>query len=198
MSKVISGGLVAFEDGVKAAEEYSPAKKARVELRFDVAEDGDADAALNETAKKAQALVYKLLGVKAKAVAIVEPTTAPPATPAAEPEAPKPRGRRAPAAVADGVTTKDDLAAAAGIPVETKPAGDDLSQFDVPAAKPAAETISDADLLSEIGKKNAVLQDPVKIRALVAEYSGGVTPFSVVQLPQDQRAGFIVKLKALK
>lgn len=193
MSRVITGGLVSFEDGVKAAEEYAPARKVRVELNFEVPEDfpGSAEEALDSVAKMAKAKVGELLGKATKnaasgiaSVAQAEPGTAAPA-----------------------VRTKADLAAEAGLPEAPKkpgrppkvkpdlnPAGD---EWDVPSTTAAVE-ISDADLLSEIGKRNAVLKDPQAIRALVAEFSGGKVPFSAKEIPQDQRASFIEKLKTLK
>lgn len=40
---MITHGTVRYEDGVKAAEEFAPARKAMVELHFEVPEGGDYD-----------------------------------------------------------------------------------------------------------------------------------------------------------
>ena len=203
MSRVITGGLVAFEDGVKSNEEYAPAKKARVELRFDVPEDfpGSAEEALDGAMKLAQAKVAEMLGQKK--------ATARAATPAAT-VAPAASG------AAESTLTKDDLAKAAGVskadekkaakkaPAAAKapeaPKGDDLSEFDVPAGGAAAPAaITDADLNAEIQKKNAALKDPPKIRALVATFNPKPgEPFSAKEIAQEQRADFVAKLKALE
>jgi hypothetical protein len=201
MSQVISGGIVCYEDGVKSAEEFAPARKVRVELRFDVPQDAtDAQAVLDLVSDMAQAQVHKLLkGGKRAAtssapVAAAEPGTTPGAVP-----------------------TKADLAAAAGHPVEAvkqsrkkapkieqaeqpaaeAKAADDMSEFDVPAS--TAAEINDQDLLTAIQKKNAVLKDPQKIRAIITEFNPKPgQPFQAREIAQDKRTDFLTKLEALK
>ena len=69
MSHVITGGIVRYEDGIKAAEEYAPARKAAVELRFDIPEGQDTDEAISTVLALATAKVYELLGTTPKKAA---------------------------------------------------------------------------------------------------------------------------------
>lgn len=67
----ITGGTIAFEDGVKAAEEYAPPKKAKVELSFAVAEGADmarAQTIIDHVAFLAQSKVCEMIGKKAPSV----------------------------------------------------------------------------------------------------------------------------------
>ena len=69
MSHVITGGIVRYEDGIKAAEDYAPARKAAVELRFDIPEGQDTDEAISTVLALATAKVYELLGTTPKKAA---------------------------------------------------------------------------------------------------------------------------------
>lgn len=192
---VITGGLVAYEDGIKAAEEYAPAKKIRVELRFDVEEGGDSQAGLDMVGDIARAKVEELLHRKEAAVRVV--------------------GGAA-------VRTKADLAAEAGVAQKaeavvkpkkapkaeaTKKDPDELDvkesvvrveeSFDVVGEE--VTQISDADLATAAGKTNARIDDAQQIRDLVATYNPEAgKPFQMRQIPQEKRAEFVAKLGALK
>ena len=58
----VTGGVVSIEDGLKKPEEYAPARKVRVELHFDVAEDLDAQAVIRAVSDLAQEEVTRQLG----------------------------------------------------------------------------------------------------------------------------------------
>lgn len=206
---VISGGLVVYEDGVKAVEEYAPAKKARVELRFDVPEDAtDGEQRLDSVIELTKRKVLEMLG-KAKAAPATAPATPKvdtssadnakaayaakadadvlDETPAAEPE--KPKAKRAPKAAKAAETPAVDQQPEKA----TTPAADDLSEFDVPAAD-----ISDADLNSAATKKNAALNEPVKIRNLISAFNPNPEKkFTLREIPQAQRRSFLDQLAAL-
>ena len=64
----ITDGVVSFEDGVKASEEYAPAKKVRVELTFAVIEGEDGEEVLARVGDLARAQVARLLGKAPAAV----------------------------------------------------------------------------------------------------------------------------------
>jgi len=104
---MITNGTVVIEDGIKAAEEFAPARKVRVELSFDY-DDLDRVSAL------AQAKVNEMLGRSsgAKTSAVIGADTL--AAKAAE------------TIVATGVATKAPRKAATK-PVETLPSSGKLS-----------------------------------------------------------------------
>lgn len=62
---MITSGIVRYEDGRKAAEDYAPAKKAAVELSFEVPEGGDAKAEADAAQAEAMARVAEMLDGKA-------------------------------------------------------------------------------------------------------------------------------------
>lgn len=57
----VKSGSISVEDGVRAVEEYAPARKVRVELHFEVAEGTNAESAMNRIAVLANAQVRALL-----------------------------------------------------------------------------------------------------------------------------------------
>lgn len=69
---LVSGGLVSVEDGIKAAEEYAPARKVRIELKFDVAEGADGAEALDIVLDMANARLDQQLGRKPRTGRVVE------------------------------------------------------------------------------------------------------------------------------
>src|ERR1700761_6712812 len=67
---MITSGVISFEDGVKADQEYAPPRKVRVELHFAI--DPTLDAAGVDTTcaamgEKEKGMVYGMLGSKAPA-----------------------------------------------------------------------------------------------------------------------------------
>lgn len=186
MSEVITGGLVSFEDGVKAAEEYAPARKARVELRFDVPENGDAEKALDRVEKLTRAKVAEMIGKRPAAAAAApsdkEKLAEAAGVGATQQEAAKPSGRKkAPE------TPKEDPKPAA--------ANDSMEDFNSPPAE-TAKPISDAELNEATQKKNNKLKDPVKIRQLIGQHATS-EPAILANIPQAGRAAYLKALEAL-
>lgn len=207
----VTGGSVMFEDATKidvgGDPQYWPTRRARVELTFVIAPDEtDAEGYLSKVQANARARTAEMLGQRTpNAPGAAAPTEASATT----------RKRRTQAEIAA------DNAAAAGqkpsgdagveqtsgdpaaIDMETEGlTGNSLGKSD-PAAldeweSPPAE-VTDADLNSAVQKKNAVLNDPPKIRALIGSYNPDQTKvFQLREIPQAQRAGFLEKLEGLK
>ncbi len=202
---MITGGVVSVEDGVKKNEEYTPPRKVRVELRFDVAEGADHDAAIEQVVQTAQAHVAKALGMEAAAPA--KQTRARKAldkTVAEQHEENMAAAAKSSQATAKVLSDKEKLAAAAGlIPAEpaVKPEPDPAAIEEDPLAdlmgEKAPEPVTDAELNAAIQAKNKEIKDPVRIRGVIAEYNGG--PGKVLaDIPADKRHEFLEKIKALK
>lgn len=220
MTHKITGGIVSIEDGVKAKEEFAPARKVRVELHFDVPEGADHQAHIDGVSALAHAKVNELLSGKVA-----------PAPKAAETKAPTTTAAR---------TDKDVLAAKAGVDAgsvaqaaalaaakaaskraprkkaeepEAPPAdADELATADAAVVAPEAaqtdiedelftsdaEEISDQTLHDKIGHKNGAIENAVAIKKLIGSYNPDPTKqFSAKQIPQDQRAGFLAALDKL-
>lgn len=215
----ITGGVVSYEDGIKTVEgdTFSPTRKVRVELNF--ACDGDesiTDAEILSVINKAQSFVQDKLG-------LTGPTHAAKRTVKKTPEAPAPKDgptvaetqeetvrktAAASKATAKVLSDKEKMAAAAGLVPETAKTPDPAAIEDPAAvedaladlagpAEPAATPVTDADLNAAVRAKNVTLNDPVKIRALAAEYNGG-PGHTLAEIPQEKRAEFVKKLEALK
>jgi hypothetical protein len=222
MTKTITGGVVGYEDVVKhdgyADPQYAPARKVRVELRF----DGGLKEA-EETMEAARKLTNEFLGVAAPAAA-AKPATrkkaadAPAAMPAAKTDNGPTVGEtheNAVKAVAESskatakvLSDKERLAAEQGlVPAQPKTEADELfgaeaSEDDALSADEALPPVSDADMNSALTAKNAELKKanpataamaPVRIRELGAKY--GAPPFSAI--PQEKRHAFLAALKEL-
>ena len=171
MSHVITGGIVRYEDGIKAAEEYAPARKAAVELRFDIPEGQDTDEAISTVLALATAKVYELLGTTPKKAA-----------------APKKAATAAKVPDLGQAATVEDKAAT--VEARADPAA---IEEEVPVKE-----ISDSLLNEKVQAKNAVLGDPVKIRTLISTFNPDPTQHFVLrELPQSQRQSFLDKLKEL-
>jgi hypothetical protein len=198
----ITNGSITIEDGLKAAEEYAPARKVSVTLAF--ANDDPLVDALAAAAEVANAKVTEMLG-------------RPKATPAM---------RKAPAAgtahsviakKADKDKTKDDLAREMGLPTTggeglldetpapSKPAAapkPDTNELDDIMGADAPAPVTDAELAHAAQKKNATEKEsnktwaPAKIRDLVTEFAGAGKQLR--DIPAEKRQAFLVKLEALK
>lgn len=207
----IISGTVSIEDGVKAKEEYCPARKVRVDLNFSVPDDEkDALPILDAVARCADAKVRELLGrapAKDSPTLAVTVTATPPKTPEKPAKVEKPAKAEKPAKVEK---TKADLAREAGLPAE---GGLDESEAPEPAKKDeddlgdllgdsAPAPITDLELgkaaQEKNGKEKAAQGDawaPAKIRDLIAEYSGGKR---INDIPAAKRREFLDKLDKLK
>jgi len=197
----IIGGMIAFEDGIKKTEEYAPARKAHVELKFEVEEGADADAAIDYVSKVAMAKTYDMLAAtEAKA-----PDKLARGRPRKEPEGARTQVEHA-ATVERPKTDKDKLAEAAGIaeaPKELeKPTadaasivdeGDDLGDMLAPQ-----EPVSDVELNDALQKKNAVLKNGALLRSVIKEFVPEGKSVNATNIPQEKRHEFLAKIKALE
>lgn len=190
---MITNGMVAFEDGTKAVEEYAPARKVRVELHFTVDEGMDYGVFLDDAAIAARAKVEELLGKKSTAfmkgeaaikAAVAENRAAIDALVA---EKKKP-GRKPKAAV------EDDTDAIGGDASKGEPA--DQITGGLEDAEPAQTVnLSDKGLYDVVKAVNAKIRKPAEITAIVGKYcpNDGVPP-SVRRIPEGKRTAFLADL----
>ncbi len=221
MNTLISGGTVTVEDGLKAKEEYAPARKVVVSLNFSTPEGVDGNAILAYTSSVADKQVRILLNKAPAAPPVVQGDTAAEASATTKPAAPK-KSAKAPAETGK---TKADLAKEAGLPTEstqhkgtTAPLVDELDEAPAPAAEVKDELadllgdtapvpVTDAELGKAAQEKNGDMKGkagwaPEKIRELVAKFvlvDGKPKPGAKLQdIPAAQRHDFLAQLKALK
>ena len=205
----ITHGVVSVEDGVKANEEYAPARKVRVELSFDVAEGSDPRKVLDAVSVTANAQVRSLLHqapeivVKRAETALV--AAAPPAD--AEVNDPSDVDAKIAAAVAKTAARKAAAKAAKAVEPEADPAGIGDIEPDAPApVKEAAideiepdPEVTDAQVHEAIQKCNARINDTAAIKTLIGSYRTDPTkPFSASMIPQTSRADFLARLANMK
>jgi len=204
MTNPISGGLVSIEDGTKKSEEYAPARKVRVELRFDVEPNGtDGQDRLDVIAAIANAKVSELLGT---AAVITEPIAAklaekvPDKTPATTTKT------RAPAKSSAKAETVDSVAAAAKAgKLEEKPSTPSAQAATQPepstaASAPSAREYSDRELKAAMSAKHQETQDAVSIRNFVKQFrpADWTSEFTTDNIPQEKRQEFLKGLEGLK
>lgn len=213
----INGGTISVEDGIKAKEEFAPARKVKVELSFSVPEGADGAAFMHGVARVADAKVASMLGRTTPAETVAPKAETPmPVAPKAETAAAKKKREAAEAeANKPAEKTKADLERemleAAGGGKTDAPAAvavvdeDDLSDV-LGDAAPQARVISDKELGEIAGKinakKKAELGDkwaPAKIREVVATFTGkklSDVP-KITEVPADKRVEFVAALEAL-
>lgn len=206
---VIIGGKISYSRTVRPADFES--KNALVELSF----EGDpSDADLDGILNRASTHVHATLGLKPRATEPMaeKPRTSkkPPTTVSvsAEEVAARVASNKADAAaevvdepqIRKSPENRVDPAAKAEMPdipaaldrTKPEPADslDDILGLETP------KEISDADLTSEVTKKNAAIKNPIAIKGLVKKFAGD-PPKGLRDVPQDKRADFLVELKAL-
>lgn len=203
IANTITSGTVSIEDGVKAKEEFAPARKAKVELSFSVPEGQDGSAFLTGVTQIAEVKLAEILGRAAPAPAAAAAPKTAKKTAAPAPASDKEKlaeeagvGKAAQAAAAAPKAPADDV-------LEAPPA-DDLS--DILGEPEVPRIISDkelGDLASKIiAKKKSELGDkwsPPKARELVAKFSNkkdGVP--KITDVTADKRAAFLEALEALQ
>lgn len=212
----ITSGTVFIEDGVKAKEEYAPARKASVTLNFAVPEGAAAQAYLDATATMARDKVTELLG-RAATAKIVPPASA--ATPLAAapssapkgaeipkiPETPaKPTTRKkndAPAGEKTKADLEKEMLANAGKTPETPMIEDEDPLSDLlgdTAPIPVTDKELSAAAIAKADKMKAVSGwDAKKIRLLVEKFAGKAGS-KFHEVPADKRHDFLKELDALK
>lgn len=214
-------GRIVLEDANKPIADYTPPRKAVAEITFSYLDPAEAERWSAHAAKIASARVDELLGRATQATTGEAPaTTTRRRRTKAEIEADNAAalagakqnsGAGGAQTSADPASVEEDPTAGQEavihLPDETNdPAsiGDDAAEvgledeWDVPVEEAVTE-ITDADLNSEVQRKNAELKAPDQIRALIGSYNPDKSkPFQLRQITQADRAGFIAKLKALK
>lgn len=108
---VVSHGVISIEDGIKAQEDYAPARKVRVELHFDVPVGAEPEIVLSQVSDMANAHVKRLL--RGNVAVVTGQASAPAATPEGQAPAPAPEEPKADVPVTDkelhtAVTRKND------------------------------------------------------------------------------------------
>lgn len=211
----INGGTISVEDGIKAKEEFAPARKVKVELSFSVPEGADGAAFMHGVARVADAKVASMLGRTAPAETVAPKAETPmPVAPKAETAAAKKKREAAeaeankPAEKTKADLEREMLEAAGGDKTDARAAvvdEDDLSDV-LGDAAPQARVISDKELGEIAGKinakKKAELGDkwaPAKIREVVATFTGkklSDVP-KITEVPADKRVEFVAALEAL-
>lgn len=202
-STQITGGLVSVEDGTKAAVEYQPPRKVRVELSFSVAEGDDATSTLTYVSDVARRQVDELLGrltagTPAAALAVGEPqkrTRGPNKTPASPPTS-----DASPAAAPEVPTQPaEGSASPAGAP-QTSDAGAEQTSGDEWGADAAEATITDAELNAACSTTAERVGNPTLVRDAIQSFNTKPAgeKFKVTEIPQNLRASFLQKLTDLK
>lgn len=135
MAQEFNGGSVTIEDGLKASQEYAPARKVIVTLTFDVAEDENPHSKLDLVAEAASHKVKELLG-KAKAAPVATQVAAKAA------ETPKP------AAETQATTEKPKRAT-----------GPKAKATDAKAPEPGSKAALEAELQAKLNKEAPKLAD---------------------------------------
>lgn len=215
---MITNGIVSVEDGNKAAEEYAPARKVKVEISFAVPEGEDGNHHVLLAGRVADAHVKRLLGREVTATEVVSSNPAKEAVTAVAVNADttakttrKPRATSAkePATGGDKAALEAAAGLTAGGVVETsvvnntkvvEPVVEEDSLDDLLGAQ-APVPITDAELAKAAQNKNAQMKvkDPnfsIKIRALVVEYAGA-PPKKITDVPVAKRQEFLDKLRDL-
>lgn len=188
----ITNGSVSIEDGVKAKEEYAPARKVKVDIAFSVAENEDGNVILNAAGDLANSHVARLLGTTAV------PVKAAKATKAAAASTGEPSDKEK-LAIAAGVVEAPKTPAAK---VETPKPADDGEEIDDLLGDTAPAPITDAELGKFAQEKNAKMKAenptwaPATLRALITEFAG--VGKKINDIPAARRHEFKQRMDALK
>lgn len=222
----VTSGVVRFEDAIKKPGEGDPqywlSKKAAVELSFSVDAGEDYQTIFDTVTNAATNRVNALLGARPAVVETAAPEAE--AVPAkrrrrtaaeiaAAGASPTGSGGGAqtlgddPTGGEENVIHLPDEGASGDDSFDIEPAAETLADalaagadsFDIEPAAESAEKITDADLNSEVQKKNAEIADPNAIRALISSYNPDPKAgFQLRQIDPAKRAEFLDKLHAMK
>ena len=209
MNNQITGGIVSVEDGIKAKEEYAPARKIKIELHFDTPEGGDGIAILDYVTAVANGRCLALVHGKAAPVAATEvlevidtPTNK--AKPAAKPKA----KTKAEFAKEQGLPTTDTVhkgkpASQVEETLEEEVVNDDDDGLNDLLGDTAPAPITDAELSKAAQTKVALMktkypdqQTGLKVRELIVAYVGP-QPKKLADMAAAKRQEFLDKLKDL-
>lgn len=190
---MITSGMVSFEDGRKAAEEYAPARKVRVELSFSVDPNGDAMADLDMASGLAKAKVKELIfGTDTRNDAAVPKTEIAHAGQVDPPAAAVKKTKAAKAPKVEPLPAVDPFLGPSE--VDAKPA--DTGTASAGQAQ-ISEDVSDAALFKAVTTLNARINQPKKITEIIAKHCAqdGVPP-SLKRVLPAKRVAFLAELKA--
>ena len=192
----ISGGVVSVEDGTKKNEEFTPARKVRVELRFDVIEGEDAETMLAQTAALADGHVKHLLG-QSREVAGPSPQAV-----QAAPVAKQPGKRATKAAETAPVAGEKPAPIVVVLPPEPKTV-DPMDDFSDTGEAANTVEITDKQLHDAMTHKAAELNgNPEPIKAVVKQFrpASHNGKFGATDIPRTgpSRQNFLDALKAAK
>lgn len=219
----VTGGLVAYEDGRKAGEEYAPPRKVRVELRFDVEPGDDSGTVLDRVGHMAKWKCRELLGtapaLDTSELPVVKPVGR--METSGERRATVPVDNTTTSAAADpldmGSTsatepakrtrrTKAEMEAAkmaeaqpAPFPAGSDPAevtGVEAPEAATSAADPSVD-ITDRGLLTAVTDINAKIKKAPEITKIILKYcpNDGVPP-SLKRIPESNRKAFLNELRS--
>lgn len=204
MSDQTFTGTVSIEDANPPPADYTPARKVNVQVTFNGTDPAALESNLARAATFASVKVAELLGR----------TPAPLSAAPAEDGATSVRTRKARSTAATSATAEpiaDESAEVAAARARIIDEGRELitedpfavggqtveeDAFDIGTVQPAE--VTDADLNAAIQKKNGEINDPTKIRTLIATFNPDPTKaFQVREIVQAQRPDFIAKLEKL-
>lgn len=220
----ITGGIIRYEDGKKAGEEYAPPKKAIAEIHFSVPEGADEKPIIDEARVYAMSQVARMLDAPklvfpngdTRIGVDVTPTkaAAPVEQPKAEATAPAAAAAAAdPAAMGDNLEVppalkrtrrKKDEPAPEATTAAPAAQADPAAMFEEPA-KPAAEPpkadepkqdLTDNGLYKFVTALNAKFDNAAapKITTVIRQFLPEGAPVSMKSIPEEKRAAFIAKL----
>ncbi|MDE2020995.1 MAG: hypothetical protein KGJ13_11715 [Patescibacteria group bacterium] len=205
---MITGGTIAYEDGRKGEPEWTPARKARVELRFDLADGLDeagTHAAISAVQAECVARVQALLAKQANMETIVPLERNEPIAQKRPPGRPKKVEPAFPPATKDEIAeaifgSRDPMAEVQTVPPPKAVSSlADSEPFDVVVKQPEPEPqnlVSDRELHSACQFKLQKLGNPVPIRELIAKFCMG-SLVKVDAIDQIKRREFLSELEKL-
>lgn len=218
ISKNITSGTVSIEDGVKAKEEFAPARKVKIELSFGVPENADGVHFLNGVSQVAENKVAEMLGLPPKFNGILTASEiivtkelvykkAPAETVKQKaPTKPKPVEKTKADLEAEMLAEAAKPAEKPSVSVEHEdetPAddddNDDLNDI-LGEAAPAPITdkeLSDACVAKADKMKSVTGWEPKRIRALIEKFTGAPGKHNR-EIPAAKRPEFLKELDALK
>jgi hypothetical protein len=180
---MITGGLVSIEDGNKKSEDYAPARKVRVELKFDVPAGADADEILDGVSITANREVHQLLGhTPSDRVAFVKPMRGATAEQAMVRESPE-----------KSTFIEPDKPKRGRPPKAASPAADPTAMEDAPV-----EDLSDRAITATTVAVYSKLNKSAKVKELIRKFcpEDEVHP-SLKRIPGDKRSEYLKVLNAL-
>jgi len=192
---MITSGTVVIEDGIKAAEEFAPARKVRVELSFDYDD-------LDRVAVIAQAKVSEMLGKSSGAAGKTAQATSSldalkTATEAAAVGEAKKAPRKAATKPVETLPPVEDFPLGDETKAQSEGKADEASlEAGILGAEEPKVDVSDKALYDMVVAVNAKVKKPKDITVIITKYcpTDGVPP-SLKRVPEASRVAFITEIK---